>query len=379
MTGGAHERIIFSPFLGAFGGVERLILAICRHLHERDRAVEVLCFQDTLGLAAHAPWPVKVRQLRPPRASTIEAWALAKYFRASVSELPMLAFDLKGAFYSAASPKPFVLHLTDPPSLLPADISRRAIDVLAGPLEWASVPRRMLVHRVNRLGVRKAQSVITMTNAIAREVSALYGVSSKVLRPGAPIDIGAHTRLPRRAAQPVRLLSVSRLEPSKRIDWILNALSRLMTARADGGDMPWQLDIVGDGPDRERLRHLASNLKLESVVTFHGVVDQRSLEKCYTDADIFLMPARQGYGLPALEALARGTAAIVHQDSGVSEVLRDSPWVNIVRAPDGSDLADAISGMASRVTRNELQSQARPTLPTETGWAESMCQACGWL
>ena len=72
-------RTVFVSFLEAFGGVERLILALSRHLHATGQAHEVVCFGDRIDLASFADWPVVVRSLETPRHPVAEGLALARH------------------------------------------------------------------------------------------------------------------------------------------------------------------------------------------------------------------------------------------------------------------------------------------------------------
>src|SRR6185295_13924495 len=99
------------------------------------------------------------------------------------------------------------------------------------------------------------------------------------------------------------------------------------------------------------------------------------LDSAYARAELFIMPAQQGYGLPALEALERGIPAIVHKDSGVSEILNGSPWAELVDGDNGS-LARAISRMSDRLRGRALSSADRPRVPTSGDWAKAVCRVC---
>src|SRR5207253_5377928 len=58
---------------------------------------------------------------------------------------------------------------------------------------------------------------------------------------------------------------VGRLVPEKGIDTLLQALAENRAHR-------WHLTVVGDGPDRERLERLASDLRLAARVRWTGAL-----------------------------------------------------------------------------------------------------------
>src|SRR5262249_61359922 len=138
--------------------------------------------------------PIEICALEPARNPIAEAWALFRYFghRDNAGIQAPLFFDLKGAFYAGLFPcGKFHLHLTDPPSLLPSDVSKRALSIRnrfpsaqADDHGWHAALRGEAVHWVNKRGVRRARSVIAMTRTIADEIESLYSISASVVRPG---------------------------------------------------------------------------------------------------------------------------------------------------------------------------------------------------
>lgn len=383
------DRIIFVPFIHAFGGVERLILALSRFLHEHGLPHTVACFNETIGFAAYAEWPMPVHELTPRRNPVSEGWALNRYLRAAHaagSPTPLL-FDLKGAFYAGMFPASgYHLHLTDPPSLLPSEVSKFAFSLRRAYPSFREEVRPSLtkmvrgevVHRINRRGASNALSVIVMTNTIAEELHTLYSLEAKIVRPG--VRMPSSPLLTRaQAGGNVRMLSVCRLEPNKRLDWIVNALAGLESSADPLSEkIDWTLDLVGEGSQREKLQNLAAQRGIAERVVFHGRVSDARVEELFANAGLFLMPAVQGYGLPALEALARGVPVIVHRESGVSEILKGTPWVQIIE--DGTeDLGSAISIMVNRLYSHELEKTPVPAFPTETDWAHEICTHCKWI
>jgi len=379
--------VIFVPAIHAFGGVERLVLDLSRFLHERKLSHTVLCLNQSIALAALADWPINIHALEPPRNPIAEGWALGQYFRhpANADIQTPLFFDLRGAFYAGLFRGPdFHLHLTDPPSLLPKDVSKYAFSIRARFLQtsavdlgWRPALRGETVHWINKRGVRRARSVIAMTHTIAHEIESLYSIPATVILPG--------VQRPQQGALVVKpessqfhFLSVSRLEASKRIDWMLQSLAEM--ERSDkplSAELEWVLDVVGDGPDAAVLRELSRALGIGERVKFHGRVSDGLLEILFAQASVFLMPAAQGYGLPALESLARGTPVILHRDSGVSEILNQSPWVEII-AQGPADLTQAIRRMVMNIKSGALDRHSKPEVPMAADWAQKIAVQCGW-
>jgi len=190
--------------------------------------------------------------------------------------------------------------------------------------------------------------------------------------------LGGHGRTgaeaPARSQRVVHLLSVSRLQASKRVDWMLRALAQ-EDGQRDLGE--WRLHVAGAGPQREALEALALQLGIHDRVSFHGFVSDEQLEALYRQAHIFLMPARQGFGLPAIEALYRHSAVVLNRESGVSEILEGTPWVLIAESGERA-FASALRAMLRRVREDGFFAQPLPTLPSMPAWADGVIETLGW-
>jgi glycosyltransferase involved in cell wall biosynthesis len=122
---------------------------------------------------------------------------------------------------------------------------------------------------------------------------------------------------------------------------------------------------------------MARTLGLEDRVAFHDFVDDARLEAIYDQADLFLMPARQGYGIPAAEALSRGIPVLVHRESGISDILRDTPWATVMDGGEDS-MTDVLARAIGSALNGDHLNTPLPDLPTEDGWAEQVARVCGW-
>jgi glycosyltransferase involved in cell wall biosynthesis len=168
------------------------------------------------------------------------------------------------------------------------------------------------------------------------------------------------------------------VEANKRIDWMLASLSELERAPLPlSRRVDWRLDVAGTGSALEPLRQMAANLKLGDRVCFHGFVSDQQLQELYHEAHLFLMPARQGYGIPAIEALQRGIPVLLSRESGVSDILLSTPWATVLTGgveQMTSKLGEAIDG----VIAGRHHASGLLQLPTEMSWAEEVTRLCGW-
>lgn len=371
---------VFYPFVSAFGGIERLIVDLACFLNGRGQDLTLVAFQNAVNFAQYGAEGLKIQRLPCQRTLRSEVSTLSSFTRQrEISSSQILAMEMRGAMYAGlALSAGYSLHIADPPSLLPSDLTKYSFSLARNYPEQknncslATRGRGQFIHWLTRRGIRKAGHAITMTQRNVEELHAAYGVEFAKVPPGVRIPDVVARKLQSNGR--IRFLSVCRLEPSKRIDAIIRSLADLVKdSQADSpGEMT--LRIVGEGSQDQQLKDLAEECGIESLVEFAGLVSDEELENAYAESDIFVMPAKQGYGLPGLESLARGLQLIVHRESGVTEFLTSTPQVQIIDNFDSS-LTEAMrqaARMANQSTGN------RPSIPTSDEWASRIVQISGW-
>ena len=130
----------------------------------------------------------------------------------------------------------------------------------------------------------------------------------------------------RPAQSPVRICSVARFASPKDHRTLLVALAALRS-------LPWELDLVGDGPLAPEMRGLASQLGLAGRVRFHGyVADPAPL---LAGAQLFVLSSRsEAFPRSVLEALRAGLPVVASAVGGVGEAVTDG--VNGLLVPAGN-------------------------------------------
>jgi glycosyltransferase involved in cell wall biosynthesis len=150
-----------------------------------------------------------------------------------------------------------------------------------------------------------------------------------------------------RSARPT-IVTVVRLVPHKRVDLLLGHLA---TAAEDIPDL--QVGIVGDGPERPRLRSLVSDLGLESVVRFHGRVSDEVRDHLLAGAWLTTSTsAAEGWGCSVIEAAAAGVPCLALEAPGVRDSIVDGVTGWLVERP--ADLGTALVATMERLRDPEL-------------------------
>jgi glycosyltransferase involved in cell wall biosynthesis len=199
---------------------------------------------------------------------------------------------------------------------------------------WLRVPRVALVHHVHCENYRRENGLlgrpqhilfetaplrtlyrrtpfIAVSHATARELVA-HGVPREqitvnyngvTVTPGEPAP---------RATDPT-IIYVGRLKRCKRVEMLIDAVTRLPGTR---------LDIVGEGEHRRALERVAAESGLDGRIRFHGFVDEqtkrRLLERAWLNVTA---SAAEGWSLVALEAAAYQTPTVAIGVGGLHEAI----------------------------------------------------------
>ena len=128
------------------------------------------------------------------------------------------------------------------------------------------------------------------------------------------------------------LAFAGRFVPEKGLGVLLRACEGLKNA-----GYPFQLRLLGDGPERNKLEALAQQLSISDAVRFTGILQGEAYEKALWDVDVMVMPSlwEETAGLSAIEQMARGRAVVVSNLGGLAEVVGDAG----LKAPPGDATA----------------------------------------
>jgi glycosyltransferase involved in cell wall biosynthesis len=129
-----------------------------------------------------------------------------------------------------------------------------------------------------------------------------YGRDSIVVFP--PVDtekFSASEALKRKG-----FVITGRQTPYKRVDLAVQACTQL--------DLP--LTVIGNGPDHQKLKAMAG-----PTVTFKGFVSDDELRKAISEAEAFLFPGIDDFGIAPVEAMAAGTPVIAYKGGGALDYI----------------------------------------------------------
>ncbi len=186
--------------------------------------------------------------------------------------------------------------------------------------------RRLYLRAFTRLTCQRARRIIAISHSTAHDVTTSFGISSTkidVAAPGYdpqmyhPLSADEVAAFRRSKGLPDRFwLFVGTLEPRKNLVTLLEAYARLPRSERLplllGGGKGWQYDNIFATIEQHNL----------DDVHWLGFLPAEELPLWYNSAETFILPSIfEGFGIPALEAMACGTPVLVSDSSSLPEVV----------------------------------------------------------
>ncbi|MBB5345766.1 glycosyltransferase family 4 protein [Tunturibacter empetritectus] len=369
-TPSSGSRPILITEIDQFGGSERSVLALSRWLHQRNLPNHVVTYFDRCNLAQYATHPLQVVELKPSPGARHKVASLRTYFNQQPPNSPKpLASGYQPALHATlAGQRGFHTLMHDTPSLFGDQDTRRA------PIKL----RIAVSNRIIGYGLRSGGNTIVTSEYLRSECRKDFNIDAKIARMGGLVTSPA-AQLAHPVNDQLRMFSVCRIEPNKRIDWIIRALAKLeRNEKPLSSLIDWRLDLAGKGSLIPSLTQMAQTLGIGDRIHFHGFVPDDDLERLFSQTHLFLMPAVQGYGIPAIESLHRGIPVLLHRESGVSDILLDTPWATVFTGGE-ENMTPALQSAIEGILEDKHHVVPQPHLPTEDEWAERVATLCNWL
>ncbi len=184
---------------------------------------------------------------------------------------------------------------------------------------------------------RRLAGILTSSAASAREIERGFGVSPARIHNvlngvDLPPSHGLRTRPER-----TELLFVGRAgDPNKGLEVLLTALALLPPEVT--------LKVLDAYPHDTPLDTRVRELRLAQRVSFVGKLPRAQLEEAFGSATIVVLPSLfEGFGLPAIEALAAGTPVVAASAGALPEVIGAAGTGKLVPPADPVALAKGIA------------------------------------
>lgn len=168
------------------------------------------------------------------------------------------------------------------------------------------------------------------------------------------------------ANQSFKIIAVGRLIEKKGFHILLQACAGL----GDIGEL--EINIIGDGPENEKLHQLARELPQNVTVNFLGALPHQDILSTVAKSDLFVMPCiddkngdRDGIPVSMMEAMAAGVPVLSGDLPAIRELIEDgvTGWI---REAKPATIEQAIRQITdSKEVLNEIAASAREWVTTE--------------
>ena len=219
--------------------------------------------------------------------------------------------------------------------------------------------------RAIRRALRRASVVVGVSTALCEVMRGLE-TGARIVRVPNGVDRGRFRPASGAAAPPEPLgderpivLFVGRLHPVKGLDVLLEAVGRVRRQ----GRPPFQVVVVGEGPEAEALLRQRAAFGIDQDVRFIGVRGHDAVGEWMRAAAVFCLPSRNE-GMPnvLIEAQACGVPVVATRVGGVGELV----------GPDSGILVDAgdAPALAAALVRATAGAWSATRVAEQVAWAD---------
>ena len=153
------------------------------------------------------------------------------------------------------------------------------------------------------------------------------------------------------------LISVGRLSREKGYTDLIEVFKLIHKERPD-----WHLDIVGDGPEKNKIVDMIYLNKLTDSITVHGYLKRKEIDKLLNKSSIYLMTSyTESFGIVLIEAMSHGLPCVAFSSAeGANDLIINNENGYLVEDRDFEKMKDTIIKLIdSKELRTQLGEKGR--------------------
>jgi glycosyltransferase involved in cell wall biosynthesis len=167
------------------------------------------------------------------------------------------------------------------------------------------------------------------------------------------IDAASYSPQARASGQPARLITVAMMRYGDK----LASYQILGEALAGLLDLPWSLEVVGDGPARRNVERALCPVR--ERVSWAGAIGATAVAVRLAAADLYVWPAiNEAFGMALLEAQASGLPVVAGGGAGIGEIVMPGVTGLLVAPGDASAFSAAVRSLIVDVGRRAAFAEA---------------------
>ena len=213
---------------------------------------------------------------------------------------------------------------------------------------------------------RRVEAMITSSNASVDELVSGFGVArERIHNVSNGVDLPEPGRIRPRPERHELLFMGRGSDPNKGLEYLLEALAELPPSVT--------LRLFDEPPGRlTSVYAKLQELGLHDRVRFDGKVPRAELEHALRETTALVVPSLfEGFGLPAVEALAAGTPVVASAAGALPEVVNRAGAGVLVPSADSGALAKGILEVLGDWEAHQRAAvEARARIEREFGWCQ---------
>lgn len=314
-----------TPSVGpARGGPSQAVLDMCKGLADAGIEITLVTTND------NGPDCLDVPTGQPIHQNGYDTYYFQRQSRPYTISMPLLRWISKHvAPFDLVHVHAVFSHISDwtPPILhrygTPYGITPHGILCAWGMQKRRTLTKRLFRRFLVKPNLKQAAFVHFTSMQELREVSIWEELpQGKVIPLGLPLQTTPQIRANRTLDGTFRLLYLSRIDPIKGLELLLQAVAQM---RQNG--YPVHLTIAGSGkPGYVRaIQNLSTQLGISSLVEWTGFVSGQRKQTLLENSDVFVLPSySENFSVAVVEAMAVGLPVIISDRVGIAPDVKQA-------------------------------------------------------
>ncbi len=301
---------LVQDFLNQYGGAERVLEVLCEIFP--DAPIYTLLYDEKATGYAFKDKEIHTSFLQKIPFSRTHHRIFPMLMPLAIEQFDLSYYDVilsnSASFAKGIITKPQTKHINYcmTPTRFLWDDSQRYIDEFRYPWPIKKlVPFFISYLRIwDKEAALRVDKFVANSNFVKTRIKKYYHTDADVIHPPVSTDKFYISN-----QKDDYFLMVGRMVPYKRFDLaikVFNAIGK-------------PLKIVGDGPERRRLKKMAGK-----NIEFLGLISDYKMPEIYSRAQAVIFPQEEDFGIVPLEAMASGRPVIAYKGGGALETIIDN-------------------------------------------------------
>jgi len=187
------------------------------------------------------------------------------------------------------------------------------------------------------------------------------------------LELGRQVAAGKTLHSPLQLLFVGRVETAKGSGRLLEIVSLLLKRGIE-----FELNMIGDGPERPDFEQMAKDMGLSERVHFHGWMSHPNLSQFYARAHFLILPTSASEGWPKVlsEGMAFGVVPLAGAVSSIPQILENLKTGMALDSEDVAGFAESIQNYLQQPERWKFESQAGVNAASQFTFQSYLAHVC---